>query len=812
MTLLTAGANVPLGVSDVVVSVALGGPAEAAAVLVALGGRARSGADFVPAGGGSAPAGLAWSPGDGVGAWRLRVDVAELGPDVEKVCVVASLPEGAGTFEQRAPVQVGVDAASGGEVASFVASGAGPVSSVVLVELYVRGGVWKVRALGQGYAGGRVAMLADHGLDALAVPALALAPPSETPAAGADPGAAGEATAAGSSTSSGPGISYVRTDRARPEASQGAPEAAPPPPPPVSTPAPDAPAVSDPAPAAPVSYQRADRAAATAPAPAPTAAAPTPEPVAPAPARLTDPFRAHPAGPAPVVTGPQPLWDAVEAPTAGRNLVRPVPWQLDGVEFSWTERVRDHLPDTADLPPGVDRFAVAQQWSQELVAEHGSGFEYVWRGPGGRRVSPDGVTLSTAMYEPVSGRVVAAGRLTHRELGLAAAYDVGALNGANGLSWPQDGHTDGLFYPVNSLYIGSTRTGAFVPVDSTSNYGAVDLDPVTGTVAVLEQLGTAACITVFDGSSGRRRRLTMVTTIGGYEPLRFSPDGRWLLLPRYDGAHLCEVATGRTMRLPVTNCCWWPLADSMLLEISTEDGPRVPRLFSLETGTFVHDFPAITFPGEADPGVVYVGQPEASPDGTELLVLTPAGVSAQHRERHGAGGHLARVSLADGRGHLVVPAMVDVPFPAERDARVGRWSGPFPYRQVRLAPELQEQLVAGVTEHDYLAPDRYGPEGAAFLVASLNRCISLLQSGQDASPVMPEVIVSMVAARSDPAGWETLSDWVGGVAQAAMSMIGDGALSGRAQESWFAFAVAYRGLAETGTSPITSLNVAWARH
>ena len=58
---------------------------------------------------------------------------------------------------------------------------------------------------------------------------------------------------------------------------------------------------------------------------------------------------------------------------------------------------------------------------------------------------------------------MAAGHLTHPELGLSHAYDLGALNGANGLSWPEQGYTDGLFYPTGCLYIGSTRTGALAP-------------------------------------------------------------------------------------------------------------------------------------------------------------------------------------------------------------------------------------------------------------------------------------------------------------------------------------------------------------
>ncbi|MFC9291270.1 TerD family protein, partial [Streptomyces sp. NPDC057052] len=46
----------------------------------------------------------------------------------------------------------------------FTLTGLGPESAVVALELYRRQGAWKVRAVGQGYAGGLAALLADQGL------------------------------------------------------------------------------------------------------------------------------------------------------------------------------------------------------------------------------------------------------------------------------------------------------------------------------------------------------------------------------------------------------------------------------------------------------------------------------------------------------------------------------------------------------------------------------------------------------------------------------------------------------------------------
>lgn len=770
MTSLTPGANAPLSEHDVTVTVRLGPHAEPAALLATHDDTASGPGDFVPAGGPSSSAGLAWAPvAEGEGAWQLRVNLDALPPAVAKVRVVACLPEHAGTFGQRA-AGVSVDGASGSPQATFEAAGAGAVTSLVLVELYRRQDAWKVRAVGQGYAGGRTAMLTDHGLDPAAVPAPATPP----------------AQAAATSTASTPTIRYERPDRS--------------PTPATPTPAePQSPTAPPPSPAgAPIRYERPDRT------PAQPAAAAPPQPVAPAPA-----IQAQPTRPAPTVTGPQPLWDLVDRAPEGKQLARPVAWSLPGAEFSWTERVRDLLPDSDSLPPGMDRFALAEQCSRTLLATHGSGFEYTWRGPTGQLLSPPWITLRSVLHDPATGRVVAAGHLNHPELGLYPAYDLGALNGANGLSWPQQGYTDGLFYPTLCLYIGSTQTGSLVPVDSSTNHGSVDLDPFTGTIAVLEQLGSTACISVYDGATGVRRRLAVIEQITGNETLRFSLDGEWLLLPRYDGAYLCEVATGRITRLPATECCWWPLADSTLLDLTEVDGRRVPRLFSLETGSYVHEFPAVSFDGEADPGVSYLARPAVSPDGAELLVVTPAGVPPQQRAEHGVAGHLGRVTLTDGRGRLVAPAMLDAPFLAERDVSEARWAGPYPYREVHLAPSLQAQLEEPLRQHEHLAADRYAPEAEALLVTALNRCVNLFQQGQDATHLMPEVVMSMITLRAEPPRWDGQNEWLNGIASTVTGMVSDGTLWGRAAAGWMSFARAYIQIAATGRSTVSPAEVAW---
>lgn len=100
---------------------------------------------------------------------RLAVDLDALPAGVHRVNVLLALPVGAGgplNFGAVAAPFVAVTGLDGTEVASYRATGLGAESAVVALELYRRHDSWKVRAVGQGYAGGLAAMLADQGLPA----------------------------------------------------------------------------------------------------------------------------------------------------------------------------------------------------------------------------------------------------------------------------------------------------------------------------------------------------------------------------------------------------------------------------------------------------------------------------------------------------------------------------------------------------------------------------------------------------------------------------------------------------------------------
>ncbi|MFI9830540.1 TerD family protein [Streptomyces sp. NPDC051913] len=98
---------------------------------------------------------------------RLAVDLDAVPEAVHRVSVLLALPTGVGgpvRFGGLAAPFLAVTGLDGSEVASYTITGLEAESAVVALELYRRQGAWKVRAVGQGYAGGLADLLADQGL------------------------------------------------------------------------------------------------------------------------------------------------------------------------------------------------------------------------------------------------------------------------------------------------------------------------------------------------------------------------------------------------------------------------------------------------------------------------------------------------------------------------------------------------------------------------------------------------------------------------------------------------------------------------
>ncbi|MBT2901705.1 TerD family protein, partial [Streptomyces sp. McG3] len=98
---------------------------------------------------------------------RLAVDLKALPAGAHRVTVLLALPVGAGGPARFGAVPapfVAVTGLDGAEIATFTLTGLDAESAVSALELYRRQDAWKVRAVGQGYAGGLAEMLADQGV------------------------------------------------------------------------------------------------------------------------------------------------------------------------------------------------------------------------------------------------------------------------------------------------------------------------------------------------------------------------------------------------------------------------------------------------------------------------------------------------------------------------------------------------------------------------------------------------------------------------------------------------------------------------
>ncbi|MCQ8188962.1 TerD family protein [Streptomyces rugosispiralis] len=106
-------------------------------------------------------------PKQAAAAHRLAVDLDAMPEHIHRVTVLLALPTGVGgpaRFGAMAAPFVAVTGLDGTEIASYTITDLDSESAVAALELYRRQGAWKVRAIGQGYAGGLAAMLHDQGL------------------------------------------------------------------------------------------------------------------------------------------------------------------------------------------------------------------------------------------------------------------------------------------------------------------------------------------------------------------------------------------------------------------------------------------------------------------------------------------------------------------------------------------------------------------------------------------------------------------------------------------------------------------------
>ncbi|WP_371750291.1 TerD family protein [Streptomyces sp. NBC_01283] len=226
---MTPGSNIPLTATRVAVDVAAPVRLDVSGLLLTADGKVRSDDDFIffnqPAG-----PGVTYTSGGGTTPDKITVDTSAVPAGIEKIVVTAS-PDAAGqTFQGIEPTATIRNADDGSVLATFTPPQLGGETALVIVEVYLRNGAWKARAVGQGYSNGLAGIATDFGVSveepaapaAAAAPAAPMAPPTGAPVQGppppvADPRLAAPAAPAAppAPAAPAPGAGKINLDKGR---------------------------------------------------------------------------------------------------------------------------------------------------------------------------------------------------------------------------------------------------------------------------------------------------------------------------------------------------------------------------------------------------------------------------------------------------------------------------------------------------------------------------------------------------------------------------------------------------------------------
>ncbi|MFC8047403.1 TerD family protein [Nocardia sp. NPDC057353] len=152
-TSLPKGGNVPLGGGQVRITVAPNG-IDVSVLCVGADGKVGGDADFVFYNQPESPDGAVRLAGG-----AITVELPRVAPRIERLVVAASVDTGT-----VAAVPLAVQVADGAAVHDLAVGGLSTETTVVLGEIYRRGGAWKLRNVGQGYASGLAGLATDYGI------------------------------------------------------------------------------------------------------------------------------------------------------------------------------------------------------------------------------------------------------------------------------------------------------------------------------------------------------------------------------------------------------------------------------------------------------------------------------------------------------------------------------------------------------------------------------------------------------------------------------------------------------------------------
>ncbi|MGW4975903.1 TerD family protein [Streptomyces mirabilis] len=183
---MTPGSNIPLSAARVTVDVAAPVRLDVSGLLLTADGKVRSDDDFIFYNQPTGP-GVTYRSGGGAAPDAITVDTGAVPPGIEKIVVTAS-PDSAGqTFQGIEPTATIRNADDNSVLGSFTPPQLGTETALVVVEIYLRNGAWKARAVGQGYANGLAGIATDFGVSVEEPAPAPVAPPVQAPAPVAPP-------------------------------------------------------------------------------------------------------------------------------------------------------------------------------------------------------------------------------------------------------------------------------------------------------------------------------------------------------------------------------------------------------------------------------------------------------------------------------------------------------------------------------------------------------------------------------------------------------------------------------------------------
>ncbi|MFI8188152.1 TerD family protein [Streptomyces sp. NPDC085946] len=214
---MTPGSNIPLPAARVTVDVAAPVRLDVSGLLLTADGKVRSDDDFIfynqPAG-----PGVTYRSGGGTAPDAITVDTTALPPGIEKIVVTASPDAPGQTFQGVEPTATLRNADDHSVLATFTPPQLGTETALVVVEIYLRNGQWKARAVGQGYADGLAGIATDFGVtvEEPAAPARPAAAPQPPAAPAAPPVAAAQTPPAPPAPpAAAPGTGKINLDKGR---------------------------------------------------------------------------------------------------------------------------------------------------------------------------------------------------------------------------------------------------------------------------------------------------------------------------------------------------------------------------------------------------------------------------------------------------------------------------------------------------------------------------------------------------------------------------------------------------------------------